>query len=181
MTDIPSGNKITPKGIALILSAGALLLIAFSVSAYFLYIVPKQQADKLEFEKQKFEQTQKDKEDKTQAEAQKIEDERIAEADKQLALEGCLFDAKVSYGNNWQAYCAIWKSEVSDTYEDCKKNWLNLGWELQKAKDWCWTNTPDYNTQENDGSCLLPTKYSSKVQTSLQEAKDECYKKYPVK
>lgn len=138
------------------------------MSAYYLYILPNQEAEKQAFERKKYE----DEQAKIEAEKAKQESE---DEEKQNNLDYCLIDADIQYSQNWKDYCAIWKLEVKDTYEDCKKQFSYMG--DQEAKDFCWPNTPDYN-EDDYGSCYLPSKYSDKVESMQKEAKDDCYRKY---
>lgn len=169
-------EKFTPKIIILVIGGLIFLTISISVGTYFLYIVPKQQDERLAFERKKYEDEQAEKEAIKKAEQDKILAQQLAEKEQKDNLDLCLAKTNLTYLENWISYCKLWKTEVKDTYEDCKKDNSFLG--VQGAKDYCWTHTPDYK-KDGEESCFLPKKYSEKVDLLQSDAKGDCYVKYP--
>jgi len=80
--DTSDKKTTSKKSIALIIGAIALLLIAGSLSAYFLYILPQQKADLLALEQRKVDIAEKEKEDNLALEREKHEAAVEAEKEK---------------------------------------------------------------------------------------------------
>jgi flagellar basal body-associated protein FliL len=176
MNDI--NKKFNLKTIVLIIISISLLLIASSISVYYLYLLPKQQSEKLEFEKQKYEDALNQKEEEKKKEEEKALNEELKKIEQQTNLDNCISDSQLTYSIEWANYCKIWKEEVDKAWTDCRSNIYS--WQTdEQNKQFCITSTPDYR-EDDFGSCLLPNKYSQDVEDNLEKSKAECYLKYPI-
>ncbi len=141
-----------------------LLLLLLPVAYYFLYALPTNNAKLLELEQEKY-----------QREQDAIFEEELAEAERQENLDYCLLNADLNYSHLWNSQCEAWKVEVDTAWRNCRNN---SGFMTdEQNKNYCISSTPDYDVDEN-GSCLLPTTRTDRIEQQIKEEKDECYRRY---
>ena len=166
-----------------------LALCIIPIGYYFIYALPHYNETKLNIEREKNETVLNIEKEKLEQEQKKMEDEKgrqeeaeyKAEEEKNLRqeqLNSCLALAGINYAGNWDNACQVWKKQVDKAWADCRAQ--QYSWETDATnKERCKTSTPDYNLDAN-GTCLLSSAKSGDIEKRLKEAKDECYKRYPV-
>lgn len=111
--------------------------------------------------------------------------EKLAKAEAEQALNTCIATAEESYSNNWFRECkaqgratnrciAI-KELTFDEY--VKKYNISILDEKDKKLEAMLT----FFKEQNECSCSLPLDIADRKNKSLQNDKDECFKKYPQK
>jgi len=164
---------ISSKKLFALLGGIALVIVAITVSTYFLYIIPSQETAKLEFERQKYEDKQSAIEKKQKESADAKEQADMEEEELKASLSYCLGTAYSSYVDSWNTMCPLWKRDVKREWDLCKAN-AEDAYDYDQAIAWCWANTPDYEEQEDNGRCLLPSKYSNSIDESYSDSKKDC-------
>lgn len=137
------------KSLLIIMLLG--ILLAIPVAYYYLFALPRFNAEKMRFERQRVEQYQ----------AEIKEGRRLLEArrtKKEAELNSCLRDAEANLSSRlWANECETWKMQV-----DLK------------------TNPRATYILDSNGRCLLPPSLSDNVAKKVKEVKDECRKKFAL-
>jgi len=122
----------------------------------------------------------------------KIEQERRGQLDKELkkqedktkaekALNTCIADAEEDYSNQWYGEC---KSQGKLTSRCISLHDMTLE-EYAKERnipdDERFTVFSDFYDEKNDCSCRLLLDNADRINKSLEDDKDRCFKKYPQK
>jgi len=150
-----------------VIIALAIILVAISVFYYFVIFIPQKEQARIDQQKQEqLAKDQKEQEAKQQAEQ---------------ALNTCLADASTSYSDQWYREC---KSQGKLTNRCIALHDMTLE-EYAKEKnitaDKQFTVWGDFYKEKNGCSCRLPLDNADRINKSLQDDKDECFKKYPQK
>lgn len=122
----------------------------------------------------------------------KIEQEKKEQLDKELkeqeaktevkqALNTCLTDAEVNYSDQWFGEC---KSQDKLTDRCILLHDMTLA-EYAKEKnipdDKIFTVFSDFYKEKDECSCRLPLVNADRITESKNNAKEECFRKYPQK
>ncbi len=150
----------------------AILLLSVSASYYFLKILPDQNNRKIQI-------IEEEAKIKKEAEEQKLQTIRVETFEKEEANKLkeeakaiCLAEARVEYSKNWKFRCIRWKKHVDKSWEDCIAT--PYSWQTsQQRKEECKRQTPDYE-EDDSNSCLLPSSYSEKVESSFKASIADC-------
>lgn len=167
---------LNTKNIILIGVSALMLLIALSVTYYFVIALPAQADAQFQLEKQKFDAEQKEKEDKRKAEEAEKAEEEAAKLAKESEYTECITEAENAFSWGWRSKCPIWKDEVDKAWKDCRSQVFSFETD-QENKNRCIRSTPDYKEDEY-GVCLLPTSRIDDLEESRDKKKDECFKLY---
>lgn len=157
------------------LSLPAVILIASIILGGFYYAsqvnkqksIERQQYIKIEQEKQE----QLDKE---------LKEQQIKEEVEQ-ALNTCISDANENYSNQWYTEC---KSQGKITNKCVSLKKMSFDEYIKQKnipKDKSFDAIFDFAKEKEECSCSLPLDLADRVNKSLQNGKDECFKKYPQK
>jgi len=150
----------------------SLLIIALSMAYYFVIFLPQKENQKIEL--QRFEAEQKRLEVKQQVEQQKEQEDS-----KLRLLTQCLNQAGENYHTNWFSECKS-QGKLSAT---CIKL-MEMTFEEYIKEN----NIPDnkrveavseFYDKRDDCSCRLPSDNARRIEGWEEDAKDECFKKYP--
>lgn len=158
------------------LSISAVILIASIILGGFYYASETNKQNSIERQQQaKIEQEKQDQLTK------ELKEQRAKEETEQ-ALNACLADADTSYSNQWYrecksrgeltSKCISLKEMTFDEY--VKQNNIPTGKERLDA-------LIDFYKKRDECSCRLPLDNADRINKSLQNNKDECFKKYPQK
>lgn len=127
----------------------ALIIVSLGVTYYYVIALPNYNNQKLEFDKQKYENEQsKQIEKDKKAEEEKLANELEKEKNEEQ-LNSCIDEALKIYSNQWKSKCEQIKRDTPSFYSD----------------DWKWW-------------CLLSKIFADKYEESLRLDKDECYKRF---
>lgn len=160
------------------LSLPATILIASIILGGFFYASQVNKQKSIERQQQvKIEQEKQDQLDKELKEQE-------AKEQAEQALNTCIANAEESYSNQWYREC---KSQGELTNKCISLNEMTLEeYEKQYKKQ-----NPDktgffdaifaFSKERGECSCRLPLDNADRINKSLQNDKDECFKKYPQK
>lgn len=120
-------------------------------------------------------------EEKTKAEQVKQEKEQVKQA-----LDACLATADSNYSDNWYRECKS-EDKLTDrcislhemTFDDYAKQ--NNIPSLQENIDKRLKAINDFFKERSDCSCRLLLDNADRINKTLQDDKDECFRKYPQK
>ena len=107
-----------------------------------------------------------------QSERQKFISEEISKKANKDALDSCLIDADIQYSLNWASACESNAKIVEDGYKNCRAGASALG-----ASD-CRTI---WGVSDASPTCTLPYGRAENVNKYHEQAKDDCYRRYPIK
>lgn len=169
------------------LSLPAVILIASLILGGFFYAsqVNKQRS----IERQQEVKIEQEKRDQLAKEPK----EQQAREEAEQALNTCLGNAGENYSNNWYRDCKARGALTSKcielkelTYKEyLKKYGLTTDEEYKRQRgitdDNFFSGLLDYAKRQDECSCGLPLDLADRNNKSLQDDKDECFKKYPQK
>lgn len=155
--------------------AFSLLLGAITGTVYFLYIIPKQTQEKIEWEK---EQKRKEEESAAKEQERKV----IERQEREEQREKCLTNALLNYANNWANACksnAIVTEKYNENLEKIKQDCINRAESFNLDSSYC--STTDYSKTVNSSpDCELPAARADSLNEDHEKSRAECYLKYPV-
>ena len=104
---------------------------------------------------------------------EKIQDENRKEAEKTIAINDCERAAYQQYDQDWQFKCKLQSENQNKEREECVDGYKRQ-YPLEMSKDLCNERYPLLPKKD----CSLPGLIAEKIERSLREAKEICYKKY---
>lgn len=153
----------TPKILTVALIA-ALFLGVSSVSAYYLYVLPKQNTERLQFEQQKWSQEQQEKQSQEQQKSDQAAKELQLKKDQQVQV--------VSQQNEIKAGRDKCLQEAQKVYQTAQD-----GMKLMLSEE-CSKYIPGSDLARYCAYSAVDGMTESK--TELEAAKDKCYKRFPI-
>lgn len=166
------------------LSLPAVILIASIILGGFFYAsqVNKQKS----IEKQQQIKIEQEKQDQLAKELK----EQQAKEEAEQALNTCIATAESNYSDQWYRECKS-RGELTSkcielkdlSFEEYLKKY-NLTEEVYKQQRGItdqnfFSALLDYTKRQDECSCRLPLDNADRINKSLQDDKDECFKKYP--
>ncbi len=106
------------------------------------------------------------------------EEEKITELYKKIKLDQCIADAERKYSSNWSNSCQS-LGKLSERCEIMLIDSIDTTDAYKKYQEWHPGATFQEFSKAYDGcSCLLPTVTANRLDDSLKEDKDICYRLY---
>lgn len=134
----------------------AILLVGFAIFYHYVIFLPQKEETRLKQEKQAKEETEQ-------------------------ALNTCIADAEKSYSNQWYKEC---KGRGALTGRCISLHEMTFDEYVEEENipdDKRLDALVDFYKEKNECSCRLPLDLADRVNKSLQDDKDECFKRYPQK
>ncbi len=140
------------------------LIASLAAAYYFAVFLPQ-------FERERTDRDMKDKQAaQLQQQWEKKEAER-KESDTKIDLDLCLLSASTAYAESWDASCKDVKDTAARGYKNCLQT-------LDQSS--CLSIWGSY-LERPDKDCSLPSGRADGLNESLKRAKDECYRRHPIK
>lgn len=159
-------NKNWPMIIIGTIFGFAFCLIAAAYAYDHFYSLPKYGQDKLEIEAQK-----------TQANINTQIQTNSIKTNNQALLQTCLQNAENDYNISWKNLCLESYNSTKQHFDDCVKDYnehFDLEYSQEKCETW-------WKVEPYDSNCKLNSTIALRLDASLKEAKDTCFKLYPTK
>ena len=152
------------------------IILVVPVGYYYIYALPKLNSDKLNFEKDKYNeekiQKQQQEEEQKRAELEKQQKEEEQRYANKTLLEDCLQTSEINYLNSWSKNCTAQAKKNRNEYQECLDTFKKYGDEYTTC---AWHK----NLIDDSYSCSLPSSIADDLGNDRKDSKDECYKKYP--
>ena len=170
------------------LSLPIVILIASLILGGFYYASELNKQTSIERQQQtELEQKRQDQLAKDFKEQQEKEEKARTREDARRGLASCLDNATEIYTSQWNGECKRLGKLTSRcivvlemTYEEyLEKNPIPEGFDFDKTFDELTTRRTSFNKEQDECSCVLPGVVADRVNKSLAENKDECFKRYP--
>ena len=143
---------------------------------YFASQISKQRS----IEKQQQIEIEQEEQDRTAEKLQEIVQQQYEEQTKEeseRALNVCMANASTAYTDNWYRAC---KSRGSLTGGCISLNEMTLDEYKEQNPDKIGLDAfMDFYKERDECSCSLPLDNADRLNESLQDDKDECFKRYP--
>jgi len=95
------------------------------------------------------------------------------------ALNTCLANAQISYSNFWRRECKSQGELTSRCISLNEKTFDEYAKQNNIPEDERLDAISDFYKEKSECSCRLPLDNADRINKSLQDDKDECFKKYP--
>ena len=161
--DIDKATKIS-------VIAGILLI---SVSFFYYYVIFLPQKEQARLEQQRQEQSAKE-----EKERQAIERELQERKEAKQNLDACIDNAKTRYSNRWEEECEARGKLTSKCISLLKMTFKE--YQEEKGIEGL-EGFVAYYEEQDECSCSLPFSIADRINETLQEDKDYCFKMYPQK
>jgi len=161
--DIKKINEEITLPVAIVISAVVLAIGFYAVQYNKQQSIEKQQQIKIE----------QDKQDQL---AKEIKEQQVKKETEQ-ALNTCIVNAESSYSDQWYGEC---KSQGKLTSRCISLKEMTLDeYEKQNPDKTKLDAIIDFYKERDECSCRLPLDNADRINKTLQDNKDECFKKYP--